>query len=77
MLFMSLFTSPFKEPLCPPQVYYSPALGFNSILLLPSSTGGGGERGTAKSGKKDEVSAVHTHIESNRSKHFQACITGS
>lgn len=76
MLFMSRFTSQLIGPPSP-QVYYSPALGFNSILPLPSGSKGGAGGGTARRGKKDEVWEVHTPVESKRPEHFQACIKGS
>lgn len=56
MLFMSRFTSQLIGPPSP-QVYYSPALGFNSILPLPSGSKGGagggqqGEERRMRSGK--------------------------
>lgn len=76
MLFMSHFTSPFIEPLCP--------LRYTTVELLASIPyfhfhqvveGDGGR--DSKEGKEGWGLGVHTPVESNRPKHFQACIMGS
>lgn len=50
MLFMSSFALSIYRTTLPPQVYYSPALGFNSTRPLPS----GGRRGGRGGGERKE-----------------------
>ena len=80
MLFMSRFTSPFIEPLCPLRYTTVQLLGFNSILPLPSGTGGREEEGRdSEEGERRMRSGECIPLWSQKKspKHFQACITGS
>lgn len=76
MLFMSSFTFPFIKTISPPQVNYSPALGFNSNTSTSIRWRRVGTW-TARRGKNDEIWGVHTPVELNRTKQFQASIMES
>lgn len=54
MLFMSSFTPPFIEPLCPPQVYYSSSSWLQFRQQRKEGGGGVGQEGQdSKEGKEE------------------------
>lgn len=76
MLFTSHFVSPFIGPLFPFRYTTTiqilapiPSFHFHQVVE--------GVKGTARRAERDEVWRVHTPVESNGPKHFQACIMGS